>query len=99
MVIALFCIAVLQLAVAAISEEIAALACLVLSSWIFAALYLLGAGGLFRLVIATRGISPSSGGSLLRRSPPTGLSLLSLTGCGVLVGEWFRSPALSSGLG
>ena len=31
MVIALFCIAVLQLAVAAISEEIAALACLVLS--------------------------------------------------------------------
>ena len=39
MVIALFCIAGLQLAVAAISEEIAALACLVLSSWIFAALF------------------------------------------------------------
>jgi hypothetical protein len=38
MVIALFCIAVLQLAVATISEEIAALACLALSSWIFAAL-------------------------------------------------------------
>jgi hypothetical protein len=38
MVIALICIAVLQLAVAAISEEIVTLACLIPSSWIFAAL-------------------------------------------------------------
>ena len=44
MVIALFCIAVLQLAVAAISEEIAALACLVRSILHIAAL---SVGGLY----------------------------------------------------
>ena len=48
--------------------------------------------------VSDKGRYPSSGGSLLRRSPPAGLSLLSLMGWGMLVREWFRSPALSSGL-
>ena len=56
MVIALFCIAVLQLAVDAIIEEIAALACLVLSSWIFAALSVGCGRALFYYVIATGGV-------------------------------------------
>jgi hypothetical protein len=42
MVIALFCIAALQLAVGLISEEPMAIACLVFSSWVFAAMSVAG---------------------------------------------------------